>query len=56
MEEIKRHFSVVIESLRNNIRQAAEGQVTIRHELQDDRGRIQDEFTEMRALTGRSFS
>lgn len=51
MEEIKRHFGVVAESLRSDIRQIAEGHATIRHELQDLRGEFRDEFKEMRAPT-----
>jgi hypothetical protein len=49
MEEIKRHFSVVAEALRSDIRQIAEGHATIRHELQEHRGEIRDEFKEIRA-------
>lgn len=56
MEEIKRHFGVVAESLRNEIRQAAEGHATIRHDLQEHRGETQGEFKEMRALMRLSFS
>ena len=56
MEEIKRHFGVVAESLRSDIRQIAEGHATIRHELQEHRGEILDEFKEMRALMRLSFS
>jgi hypothetical protein len=50
MEEIKRHFGVVAESLRSDIRQIAEGHATIRHELQGLRNEFRDEFKEMRAL------
>jgi hypothetical protein len=56
MEEIKRHFGVVAEGLRSDIRQIAEGHATIRHELQERRGEIRDEFKEMRALLQFSFS
>jgi hypothetical protein len=56
MEEIKRHFGVVAESLRSDIRQIAEGHATIRHELQEHRREIRDEFKEMRALMRLSFS
>jgi uncharacterized small protein (DUF1192 family) len=56
MEEIKRHFGVVAEALRIDIRQIAEGDVTIRHELHEHRGEIRDEFKEMRALLRLSFS
>ena len=34
MEEIKRHFGVVAEGLRNEIRQVAEGHEVIRNEIQ----------------------
>jgi hypothetical protein len=37
MEEIKRHFGVVAESLRSDIRQIAEGHDVIRHDLQAQR-------------------
>jgi predicted nuclease with TOPRIM domain len=56
MDEIKRHIGVVTESLRNDIRQIAEGHATIRHELQEHRDEIRDEFKEMRALLRLSFS
>ena len=56
MEEIKRHFGVVAEALRSDIRQIAEGHSTIRHELQDLRSEFRDEFKEMRALMRLSFS
>lgn len=48
MEEIKRHFGVVAESLRSDIRQIAEGHATIRNELQELRREVRDEFKEMR--------
>ena len=50
MEEIKRHFGVVAESLRSDIRQIAEGHATIRNELQELRRAVRDEFKEKRAL------
>ena len=49
MEEIKRHFGVVAESLRSDIRHLVEGHATIRHELQEHRREVRDEFKEMRA-------
>ena len=52
MKEIKRHFGVVAESLRSDIRQIAEGHATIRHELQEHHEEILDEFKEMRASSG----
>jgi hypothetical protein len=56
MEEIKRHFGVVAESLRSDIRQIGEGHATIRNELQGLRSEFRDEFKEMRALMRLSFS
>lgn len=56
MEEVKRHIGVVAESLRSDIRQIAEGHATIRHELQEHREEIRDEFKEMRALMRLSCS
>lgn len=55
MEEIKRHFGVVAESLRSDIQQIAKGYATIRHDLQDLRGELRDECKEMRALMRLSF-
>jgi predicted nuclease with TOPRIM domain len=56
MEEIKRHFGVVAESLRSDIRQMAEGHAVIRHELESRREEVRDEFKETRALMKLSFS
>ena len=56
MEEIKGHFGVMAEALRSDICQIAEGHATIRHELQEHRGEMRDEFKEMRALLRLSFS
>ncbi|MBX3332167.1 MAG: hypothetical protein KF722_17315 [Nitrospira sp.] len=56
VEEIKRHFGVVAEALRSDIRQVAEGHSGIRRELQEIRDEFRDEFREMRALMRLSFS
>jgi transposase-like protein len=56
IEEIKRHFGVVAESLRSDIRQIAEGHAVIRHELESQREEVRDEFKETRALMKSSFS
>jgi hypothetical protein len=56
VEEIKRHFGVVTESLRSDIRQIAEGHSGIRCEIQDLREEFRDEFKEMRARMRLSFS
>ena len=55
IEEIKRHFGVVAESLRSDIRQIAEGHAVLRNELQSQREEIRDEFKETRALLRLSF-
>lgn len=56
MEEIKRHFGVVAESLRGDIRQIAEGHDVIRHELQNQREELREDFKETKALIQLSFS
>jgi len=56
MEEIKRHFGVVAESLRSDIRQIAEGHDVIRRELQSQGDELKAEFKETKALTKLSFS
>jgi uncharacterized small protein (DUF1192 family) len=56
LEEIKRHFDVVAEALRSDLRQVAEGHSVIRHEIQELRNEVRDEFSEMRALLRLSFS
>lgn len=56
MEEIKRHFGVVAESLRSDIRQIAEGHDVIRRELQGQREELREEFKETKALVRVSFS
>ena len=56
VEEIKRHFGVVTEALRSDIRQIAEGHSGIQRELQQMHDEFRDEFKEMRALMRISFS
>lgn len=56
LEEINRHFSVVSEALRSDIRRIAERHSTLCHELQEPRGEIRDEFKEMQTLLQLSFS
>lgn len=56
VEEIKRHFGVVAEALRSDIRQIAEGHSTIRHELQEMRAEMRDDFKEVQALMRLSFA
>ena len=56
VEEIKRHFGVVAEALRGDVRQIAEGHSVLRHEIQEMRKEFRDEFKEMRALMRLSFA
>jgi flagellar motility protein MotE (MotC chaperone) len=56
MEEIKRHFGVVAESLRSDIQQIAEGHEVIRRELQTQREELKDEFKDTKSLMRLSFS
>ncbi len=56
VEEIKRHFGVVAEALRSDLRQIAEGHSDIRNELQEIRDEFRDGFKEMRALMRLAFS
>jgi uncharacterized protein YceH (UPF0502 family) len=55
LEEITRHFSVVSEALRSDIRLIAESHATLCHELRESGGENQDEFKEMQALLQLSF-
>ena len=56
VEEIKRHFGVLAEALRGDVRLVAEGHAVIRRELQAFRGETRDEFQEVRALLRLSFA
>jgi len=56
VEEIKRHFGILAEALRSDIRQVAEGHSGIGRELQEIRNEFRDEFREMGALMRLSFS
>ena len=55
MEAIKRHFGVVAESFRSDMRQIAERHAVIRHELQSQREEVRDEFNPTRVLLRSSF-
>lgn len=56
VEEIKRHFGVIAEALRSDVRLVAEGHAVIRREIQEFRGEVRDEFQEVRALLRLSFA
>ncbi len=55
LEEINRHFSVVSEALRSDIRRIAEGHATLCHDLRESCGENQNELKEMQALLQLSF-
>ncbi len=50
IEEIKRHFGVIAEGLRNEIRHVAEGHEVIQQEIQEFREEVRNEFKEVRSL------
>ena len=50
MEEIKRHFGVVAEGLRSEIRQVAESHDAIREEIKRFREEVKEEFKEVKAM------
>lgn len=56
LEEITRHFSVVSEALRSDLRRMAECDATLRHESQETRVEISDELKDMQAFARLSFS
>lgn len=56
VEEIKRHFGVLAEALRGDVRLVAEGHTVIRRELQEFRCEARDEFQAVRALLRLSFA
>ena len=55
LDEIKRHFGVVIEGLHDRIGTVAEGQQAHREEFQSFRGDVAREFEETRALIRLSY-
>lgn len=56
MEEIKRHFGVIADSLRSDIQQVAEGHDIIRRELQSQREELKAEFKETKSLLRLSYA
>ena len=56
MEEIKRHFGVVAEELRGEIRQVAEGHEVIREEIKAFREEVKEEFIEVKAMIKLSYA
>lgn len=56
MEEIKRHFDVVAEGLRHDLRQVAEGHQVILTQVHQFQEEVKEEFKEGRALLKFSFA
>ena len=54
-EEIKRHFSVVAEGLRSEVRTIAEAQIATNDRLDRVDARMAEEFGELRAIMRLSF-
>ena len=50
MEEIKRHFGVVAEGLRTEIRQVAEGVANVDEKLDRFRQEVAEEFKEVKSM------
>lgn len=53
VEEIKRHFGIVAEGLRSEIRAVAEGQEQLRSEMNERFSEVRAEFDEVKALIRR---
>jgi hypothetical protein len=60
VEEVKRHFGVVVEGLRSDIRALAEGHQALREEfrreMQDFRQEVRAEFQKVKAMITASYS
>ena len=56
VEEIKRHFGVVAEGLRSEIRQVAEGVANVDEKLERFRTEVKDEFKEVKAMIKFSYA
>lgn len=56
VEEMKRHFGIVAEGLRSDIRAVAEGQVGLRDEILRFRQEVADEFKETKAMIRLSYA
>jgi hypothetical protein len=55
VEEIKRHFGIVAEELRGDIRAVAEGQTRLRGDFDTFRVEVRKEFEETRAMIRLSY-
>ena len=55
VDEVKRHFGIVAEDLRSDIRAVAEGQQNLRRDVESFRVDVAREFDETRALIRLSY-
>ncbi len=55
-EETKRHFGVIAEGLRNDVRQVAEGHEVVRQEIQVFRNEAKEEFKEVKSMIKFSYA
>ena len=56
IEEIKSHFGVVAEGLRNEIRQVTEGVANVIEKLDGFRREVQEEFKEVKSMIKLSYA
>jgi hypothetical protein len=56
VDEVKRHFNVVAEALRSEIRQVAEGVEGVRFDLTAFKAEVKQEFEETRAMIRLSYT
>ena len=56
VEEIKRHFDVVVEGLRDEIKLVGEGHDIIRKEIQTFREEVKEEFKEVKSAIKFSYA
>jgi len=56
VEEIKRHFDVVVEGLRDEIKLVGEGHDIIRKEIQTLREEVKEEFKEVKSAIKFSYA
>jgi len=56
IEEIKRHFGVVVEHLDGKIQLLAEGQEVLRREIEQFREEVRAEFQEVKAMIKFSYA
>lgn len=56
LSETRRHFDVVAEGLRSDVRQVAEGVATVSSELKEFREEVKEEFIEVRSMIKLSYT